>query len=273
MSNPNALAGIRLKFTRAWQQLDALKRQTLTFLGDGGPYRPVVDFDDTTCRLTLKAQIKRVPDPMWSVDVGDIVHNFRCALDHLVWELAGRPHPAVAKTQFPIFQSQAGFTRRGTKEFLKGVPTRVITMIESEQPYFTRPDGDVEGTTNSPLWHLKELNDIDKHRTLHLTVSALASHKFDLPEVMQPFKLVDVQEHRGGQIEQDTVLWAGILRGARGWPFNERTIKGVFESEVASEDGTPAPGLWSVVGTLSDAGNRAESIVRRIAEKIMKTEL
>jgi hypothetical protein len=118
-----------------------------------------------------------------------------------VWDLAGCPPRKVAMTQFPIFEASAGLKGRGTRDFLRGVPTLAVTRIESEQPYFARPDGTIEGTTYSPLWHLKELNDIDKHRTLHLTVSALRSHKFDFPEIVQPFTLVDVQKHAGGQRE------------------------------------------------------------------------
>jgi hypothetical protein len=272
MQPADSLSGIRLKLKRAWNQVDTLKAQIRAFLKDG-PYRPSIHFDDQTSRLTIKAEIKRSPDPMWGIYVGEIVHNFRSALDHIVWELARRPSPRVAKTQFPIFEYQAGFTKRGTKEFLKGVSTAVVKMLETEQPFFTRPDGTVEGTINSSLWHLKELSDIDKHRTLHLTVSALASHQFDLPEVAHPFQMIDVQKHLGGPIEQDTVLWTGILKGARQWPFVDRKIKGVFESEITFEDGIPAPGLWSVIGTLSNCGNRAERIIRRIAEDILKTEL
>jgi hypothetical protein len=270
--SPDALVGIRLKLKRAWQQLNVLKREMGTFI-DARPYRPAVEFNSQTKRLTFKVEVHGVPDPMWGVLVGEIVHNFRSALDHVVWELAGRPPARTSKTQFPIFDTPAGFSARGLEQFLAGVEDKAITLIKAEQPFFVRPDGTCEGTTDSPLWHLKELSDIDKHRTLHLVGTTLDSHQFTPPKVVQPFTPRDVQEHSGGPIQQDTVLWTAILHGAKGWPFAEGDTDVRLGVEIAFEDGTPAPGVWSVIGTLVQLGNRAERILRRVATDILKTEL
>jgi hypothetical protein len=57
---------------------------------------------------------------MWGVQVGEIVHNLRSALDHSIWELVilttGRPPALPTKNQFPIFKSKDGFLARGVPE-------------------------------------------------------------------------------------------------------------------------------------------------------------
>jgi hypothetical protein len=269
---PDAFFGVRLKLKRAWQQLDSLKAEITTFLDDR-PYTPAVSFNKQTHRLTVQVHVQRLPDRMWGVRIGEIVHNFRSALDHVAWDLAGRPAARTSKTQFPIFEHEAGFTGRGTEQYLKNVETAAIALIKSEQPFVIREDGTAEGTAQSPLWHLKELSDIDKHRTLHLTGNTLAAHNWNFPKVAQPFTVMHLQEHQGGSIQQDTILWTAILYGATDWPFEKGDIHAGIEVEVAFEDGTPAPGIWGVFGTLAQIGNRVEHILRRIAEDIFKTEL
>ena len=181
--------------------------------------------------------------------------------------------PHRPRTQFPIFETELGFNDRGTKQFLKNIDVAAIELIKSEQPFFIRKDGTPEGITQSPLWHLKELSDIDKHRTLHIMTTALPAHNLQFPTVAQSFTTVDVQEYSGGPIQQDTVLWTGILHVAKSWPFANGEVKAGLEVEVTFESGTPAPGMWGVHGTLAQLGNRAEHILRRIANEICKTEL
>ena len=112
--HPDSLNGIRLKLQRGWYQLEDLKTDISEFLKTR-PFRPVINFDPQSKVMTVKVVDLGSPDPMWSVRVGEIVHDFRSALDHLVWELAGRPSPRTAKTQFPIFESQVGFEGRGVE--------------------------------------------------------------------------------------------------------------------------------------------------------------
>ena len=150
------LHSIRLKRKLAWQQLSALKADIESFLDDG-PYRPAVKFNKQTSRLTIQVEVHKPCDPMWGVRVGEIVHNFRSALDNVVWELAGCPSVRASKTQFPIFETESGFAKRGTKQFLKDVPARAVALIKAEQPFSARKDGTTEGTRLSPLWHLSSL--------------------------------------------------------------------------------------------------------------------
>jgi len=138
IARQDPLAGVRLKLKRAWNQLDTLKADIEAFFNPY-PYRPTIQFNKQTQRLTIKVQTDRSPDPMWGVRVGEIIHDFRSALDHVVWELAGRPPARTSKTQFPIFEYEAGFSDRGVKQFLKGISDpKAIVLIKSEQPFFAR---------------------------------------------------------------------------------------------------------------------------------------
>ena len=214
----------RLKLKRAWQQLDGLKAEINAFTNeDPHPYVPQIHFDRKTQMLTASVQVQKRPDPMWGVMVGEIIHNLRSALDHIVRELVilktGRT-PRTNKNQFPIFEHQAGFRGRGTKMFLHDVSPAGIALIESEQPFPKKDGGTGEGI-DSPLWHVKELSDHDKHRTLHVTGTMVSEFKFTLPPLKRD-ATVDHQTLTGpGPIQQDAVLAPGALSGIHGVAIHE----------------------------------------------------
>jgi hypothetical protein len=39
----------------------------------------------------------------WSAIAGDCVHNLRCVLDHIVWDLSGGDGKAPYHSEFPVF--------------------------------------------------------------------------------------------------------------------------------------------------------------------------
>jgi hypothetical protein len=68
---------------------------------------------------------------MWSIDVGDIVHNFRSTLDHIVWDLAGCPPRKVAMIQFPIYEFplvSIGAERRTFSRVCRARPSRLLNL-------------------------------------------------------------------------------------------------------------------------------------------------
>src|SRR5262249_7530522 len=141
---------------------------------NGRPYVPAINFNSQTKVVTVSVQTRDVPPLLWGIRIGEIVHNLRSALDHIVWELVilnKGAQPSTKKNQFAIFLTQDGFNDRGIKTFLHDVSTDAIAIIEDEQPHRTG-----EGI-DSPLWHLKELSDVDKHRTLHVTGTMVRDFK------------------------------------------------------------------------------------------------
>jgi hypothetical protein len=267
MNRSEQLAGIRLKLARAWQQIDALKPDIKAFIATD-PYLPRVNFNPQTHELRVSVEVQCAPDPMWGVRIGEIVHNFRSALDHLVWELvilSTRHAPARgSKNQFPIFETAAGFDGRGVSQFLRNVRTDAVDLIRSEQPFAT---GEGE---RSPLWHLKELSDIDKHRTLHVTGAMVETFNFMFPPLKHD-AVVHREPPRGpGPIQQDSILGRAYFPGVSSWPFADDKVQCELRVDVAFDHGIPAPGTWLVFATLADAGNRTERVLRRVAEEIFK---
>lgn len=93
-----------------------------------------------------------------SILIGEIVNNFRSALDYLIYELAILDSGSVQSgTQFPIEDAPTGFQGR-RKSFLKGVSDSHTASIERLQPY------------NGVDWtrRLRAVSNPDKHR--HLTM-------------------------------------------------------------------------------------------------------
>ena len=168
------LDGLRLKLKRAWDQLNAIEIDLRAFVKSNF-YEPRIEFDAQSQVLTIKVHIKKPPDPMWGVKIGEIIHNLRSALDYSIWELYilnNLRAPVAKQNQFPVFETEAGFNKRGMGKFLDGIAPRAVALIKSEQP-FPECDGGTGEGIKSPLWHLKELSDADKHRTINLTATLI----------------------------------------------------------------------------------------------------
>jgi hypothetical protein len=108
------------------------------------------------------------PLPVWGAIIGEVVHNLRSAIDHLVWKLSDKhsgpapPHPLPrgspwSRIEFPIFPSARDFAK-GAPGKLWAIDPALVRRIRAVQP-FTGPK-----PRRSPLWLLHELSNIDKHR-------------------------------------------------------------------------------------------------------------
>jgi hypothetical protein len=228
-------AGIRLKIKRAWQQLDGLGSDLQSFLNED-PYVPRVQFDGQTQMMTASVHIRKSPDPMWGVRIGEIVHNLRSALDHAVQEtviLDTRRPPTTKQNQFPVFEHASGFGKRGVKKFLHDVGPAAISLIRSEQP-FPKNDGGTGEGVKSPLWHLKELSDHDKHRTLHLTGTMVSEFKFTLPPLKRDAKVTTETLTGPGLLQEDVVLARAHFPGITDWPFETDKVNCELRTDIAS---------------------------------------
>ena len=93
--------------------------------------------------------------------IGDVVHNLRCALDHLYWGCTNQVAKSDGernKIQFPICNDEKGFR----ESVLTGLPKRVSPQfseaLEGLKPY--RNGG------NLKLCAIHDLDVLDKHRLL-----------------------------------------------------------------------------------------------------------
>lgn len=104
-------------------------------------------------------------DPEWSDMIGDCVHNFRSALDHIAWQLViangGTPG---RETSFPILSAPPSKTLK----IAGGIGPAALKVIEAVQPYNGTDAGE----------HLKLLSDLDifdKHREILVAVANVRS--------------------------------------------------------------------------------------------------
>jgi hypothetical protein len=159
------LAGCHAKIARAREHFDELKRGAADF------------FEDNLARVeTGEIGLDVIESPVapparLSLILGDMVHNLRCALDYLAWELAkanlGGTEPS-RKTQFSLANSPEEFARLSQHQ-LRDLSRPDQETIERMQPYRAK----------EPHWHplswLKQLSNGDKHQTLHL-IGGVSAH-------------------------------------------------------------------------------------------------
>jgi hypothetical protein len=159
------LDGCREKVTRAGDHLATLDSESRRFVEEQ-QYAFAFETDAKTGEKVIRLRSRRQPalDPPVRLGIiaGDVLHNLRSALDHLVWQLATIGKGPGERNQFPIFDTPKQFKEKRA-QYLKGVLPKHRTMIEGHQPY-------KGGPTGRALTVLAKLNDIDKHRVVHAGV-------------------------------------------------------------------------------------------------------
>lgn len=118
------------------------------------------------------------PDPMLGVWAGELVHDVRSALDHLVYRLIRENNGDPGKhSQFPIYSSEKEWIRdiEERDPSLKPSPIDGVTddefaFIKESQPYHLSH----KKRARDPLMQLLHMSNVDKHQTLH--VAALRAH-------------------------------------------------------------------------------------------------
>ena len=165
------LDGVWAKLERADDHLNVLGMKWQEFLGsDPCPYGFPVEEDAEGLRYTIRVKVHAEPPPLLSAVVGDILHNYRSALDQLAWQLViaagGKPS---GNTAFPICDTESDWRRKTEYRRrandragpLSGIPpgSEIWAFIEDAQPY-------KRGPTAEHLSTLRLLSNRDKHRAL-----------------------------------------------------------------------------------------------------------
>jgi hypothetical protein len=164
---------IDAKLHHAGGYLNAVKAEVKSWM-DSNPYSVSKETNHDCTRYSLIFRINKEPPlERWSLVVGDIIFNLRCALDHLTYAIAihesGQdPPPAWQSLMFPICDTDAKFGDE-SKRRIKTLSDRVRAAIEIVQPY-NRPHEEIP-----PLLSiLRDFNNADKHRLLQLAYSAVS---------------------------------------------------------------------------------------------------
>ncbi|MDA1349571.1 MAG: hypothetical protein O3A47_12020 [Chloroflexi bacterium] len=130
--------------------------------------RVVSEVDDKTGEKVFRYEGRpRRLHPSLIALIGDIIHNFRSALDHAAWSLVvSNGQTPTDRTQFPLCDVPAKFKRYGRSQ-IKGMSPQAKAFIKSQQPCY----GD-NHYRNDCLALLEKLDIVDKHRHLNVTIAA-----------------------------------------------------------------------------------------------------
>lgn len=164
-----------VKLERAEAQLGVLYDGMMDTLNDQPVMGEIDDEPYPGLAGAIAYSLVIIAAPSFSRDVGiligEILHNFRGALDHAVWSLVHRhgtknlPAKKQLLVQFPLSSTKKAFDD-WLPGRLPGVPVAPYHAIfERYQPYKRSIEGE-------PMKHLRILTDLDKHRIL-LPVAAL----------------------------------------------------------------------------------------------------
>lgn len=156
---------VEVKLDRAIEHLRELEAESTVFY-QADPQPVSVEPEPHGLYYVLRQRLIREPPySRWAVLIGDAVHNARCALDYVAWQLAERNAPMRTKpdrlTLFPLFGDEVHYRTVGVRR-LRHVGDDARTLIESLQPY-NRPDPAAD-----PLLWLEDLDVTDKHKCLVL---------------------------------------------------------------------------------------------------------
>lgn len=171
----NALIDFRKKLDRADQHIEELKASVKSFFRR--PQEIVTNLNNETGECVIYFGDVPTPPPELGVVIGDIAHNLRSCLDHLIWHLVlkdgGSP---TRRTMFPIFKARAEYLNRNRgPNMIDGLCAAHITAIEELQPYERRK----HDPGSDPLWLLSEISNIDKHRIIPVAQVAIVDAMID----------------------------------------------------------------------------------------------
>lgn len=158
-----SLVGVRAKLDRAWEHIETLDAATAEFF-ESKPYEVVGEFEPDVSEWVVSINPFTEPPPRVPVILGDVLHNLRSALDHLVCQLAlldTGETADCAKTQFPITSSEDNFMEKEPAG-LRGLSDVHRAQIERHQPYHAGAR-----MHDHVLMIVSSFNNVDKHAVVH----------------------------------------------------------------------------------------------------------
>jgi hypothetical protein len=159
-----------LKIAWAVKHGDALNENLIAFWEQteaDGLYTTTSHYDAKGHCVVFTVESITPTPPIWGLQLGDVIHNIRSALDHLAWALVKRgDRPNLTKDEatkvyFPLASSPSHFQKlRPT--YLPGVKFADWTLVRKYQPYF-------QGKRRYGIHAfslLADLSNDDKHRAV-----------------------------------------------------------------------------------------------------------
>jgi len=146
------MADVIAKWDRAQEHLKTLNNAVRSFFDDD-PYTIATEPDhEQRCHVVRLVNPGSVPMRAWSVLIGDCVHNLRCTLDYIAWQLAGSDLNDRA-TQFPVCDTPHRFNSFAGRRLTR-LSSSAMTFLECLQPYQGRNE-------NRPIWAIDTIEKLD----------------------------------------------------------------------------------------------------------------
>ncbi len=228
------LSGVWAKIARADEHFDLLEREIRAFTDrDPQPIGlSIPKFDAESGWFIAYAMEAEPPPPRLGVILGDLVHDTRSALDHLVWQLVilNGATPKRSNT-FPLTLTEASWENAIRNGCLQGVSKKHQAIIKRVQPN-QGPNGP-EDTYTGVLGHL---SNIDKHQIVHVTAFIMRdpTQSILIRVTRGPGEVVQWQFHGHANIEHGAELLR--VRVEPMTPETEVEVDGGFPLNVAFGD-------------------------------------
>ncbi len=165
-------AEVHIKINRGDEHLKSLYDLIRTW-GESEPYEFLLEQTEERTFYGFRIKFTDPPDfSRWGAITGDVLTNYRAALDYMVHALAmlasgSDPRRNTNRLQFPITNSQANWIEALESKRLSGLSPSSVATIEAAQPYNRSDRG------GEMLTRLRDLNNPDKHRRLNLAIFAI----------------------------------------------------------------------------------------------------
>jgi hypothetical protein len=253
--------GVKRKLARAGGQVKTINEKIEAYAADhANPMTLAGDLDG----LVFTLQMPKVPplDPNLSVDIGQVLHNLRSALDQTTYAMLQANIPHVSgltskqrdamerASQFPITDNPQKFS--DATPMVQGLSADAVATIERFQP-FNNP----KGVVGDSLWCVRELSNTDKHRLVHPVWSVLSEAHVEMRTY--PLAIPHNQVWNSGALPPEGVLVKVFFRHPPG-EAHVRTHGGVA---VALHSGMTL--LGSVQPVLENLYQRTKETVDAMA--------
>ncbi|QEV99704.1 hypothetical protein F6J84_06060 [Microbacterium caowuchunii] len=244
-------------FDLAFARLDRAKEKRVEF---GRMWETYISDHPWEIDLTVISEtefeffaVQRAPAPAaLSLVFSEWLATIRAALDNgfYAWVAAvtrQNPPAQAERLQYPICATSSDFKRQRSR--LTSVPQEIVDMVEKAQPYQSPL-----GPESNLFYWVNELARTDRHRTPHIGIGRIATHKvrIKVPEgvtarfdpSVQPFQAIDDRivlcrfttstplrrsdlygsDFRGVGIDPEIRAWAGFNMGGRRQSLRDRMV-------------------------------------------------
>lgn len=158
------------KLHRAIELRDELHRWSTEAMGtiDYESQDNLQDAHDPLVWIEYRARVETLPDDIrGAMLLGDMIHNYRAALDHQMWAVtppAARAGRNARRVQFPIHAKVRSW-ESWRREWGRHYGEKVLSVLADAQPC----NLDTQRARYHALGLLQSLSNMDKHRALNVT--------------------------------------------------------------------------------------------------------